>query len=51
MTQQGTGEKGINVRNESLRAVYFAQAAEVDTVNLHGADTLVLPSAPALEAF
>lgn len=45
------GEKGINVGNEPLRAVYFVQAAEDDIWDLQGAGTLVLQSPPALEAF
>lgn len=49
-TQRGRGE-WINVRNESLRAVYFAQAAEDDIWDLQGAGTLVLQSIPALGAF
>lgn len=32
--QRGTEDKRINVVNESLRAMYFTQAAEVDICNL-----------------
>lgn len=39
---KGAGEKGINTRNESVRAVYFVQAAEDDFRDLQGTGTLVL---------
>lgn len=48
---KGAGEKGINVKNESLRAVYSAQAVEDDIWDLQCVGTLVLQSTPALEAF
>lgn len=39
---KGAREKTINARNESVRAVYFVQAAEDDLWNLQGTGTLVL---------